>query len=70
MDLRNNNITVREIMSVPAARTLLLRELSGYINPQMIAFASNMTLSAVLNFAKGRIKPEKVNDLIEKLKKI
>ena len=70
MNLRNNNITVREILNNPKAKKLIMTELSGYVNPQMLSFASGMTLNNVLVFAKGRIAPEKVNELLKKLEEI
>lgn len=70
MDLRNNKITVKELMNNPASRQLLLKELAGWVNPQMISFASNMTLATVMNFAKGRLSEKKVEEIIDKLKKI
>lgn len=70
MDLKNNNITVSELMRNPAAKQILLREFSGYVNPQMIAFASNMTLNTILGFAKGRIKPNRINKVLTELKSI
>ena len=70
MDLRNNNITVREIMNNPKAKQLLIRELSGYVNPQMLSFAGNMTLKTVVGFSRGRIPPQKVESLITQLKEL
>lgn len=70
MNLRNGNITVREILSNPKAKQLLMTELSGYVNPQMLSFASGMTLNNVLVFAKGRVAQNKVDDLLAKLKEI
>ncbi len=70
MNLRNNNITIREILNNPKAKKLLMTELSGYINPQMLTFASGMTLNNVLAFAKGRIEPGKIEEIIKKLKEV
>lgn len=70
MDLRNNNITVREILNNPKAKQLLMKELSGYVNPQMLSFASGMTLNTVLRYAHGRIDNKKIDELIEKLKEM
>lgn len=67
MNLKNNNITVSEIMSNPQAKKYLLDELAGIINPQMLAFASNMTLKNVLAFAEGRISKEKICIMLKKL---
>ena len=70
MDLRNNNITIKELMANPKSKQILLREFSGFVNPQMIAFASNMTLGTVLGFASGRVMPSKINDVLNQLKSI
>ena len=70
MDLKNNNITVRELLNNPKARQLLMRELSGYVNPQMLSFASNMSLKTVLGFSRGRVPPQKIENLLAQLKEL
>lgn len=70
MNLKNGNITVREILGNPKAKQLLMTELSGYVNPQMLTFASGMTLNNVLAFSKGRIDQRKVDELLRKLKEL
>lgn len=70
MDLKNNNITVSELMRNPASKQILLREFSGFVNPQMIAFASNMTLNTVLGFAKGRVEPNRIERVLDELKSV
>ena len=70
MYLKNNNITVRELLNNPKARQLLMRELSGYVNPQMLSFASNMSLKTVLGFSRGRVPPQKIENLLAQLKEL
>ncbi len=70
MNLRNNNITVGEIMRNPQAKQLMQRELPEYMNNTMLALAQGMSLNTVLGFAKGRVSKEKIDRLTIELEKI
>ncbi len=56
MDLRNNQITIGEIVANPAAKALLEREFPQFANRAMLMMARNMTLSSVLRLAGGRFR--------------
>lgn len=64
MNLRNNEITVGEILSNPEAKALLKKEFPEVLNPIMLQLARNMSLGSVLNLAKGRYSEEKINQVI------
>lgn len=68
MNLKNNTITVKELMQNEKAKNYLLKALTGYINPQMIFMASSMTLAQVLTFANGRIPQQQVKNILDTLK--
>ncbi len=51
MDLRQYQITVREILANPAAKAVIRRELPEIANSPLLLFAQNMTLQAVLAYA-------------------
>lgn len=70
MDLKNGNITVREILSNKQAKALLERELPEIMCSPLIALASSMRLNQVLSFAGGKIPAQKIEELLEQLKKI
>lgn len=70
MNLRNNNITVGELMKNPQAKQLLQRELPEYMSGSLLALAQGMTLNTVIGFSSGRVPREKIARLIAELEKI
>lgn len=67
MDLRNNRITVREILANPAARAVVMRELPEVYHSPLLGFAKGMTLAQVMAFA-GNIPEEKQKSILEGLR--
>ena len=67
LDLRNHQITVRELLSNPGARSLLQREFPMFINSPMLQMAQNMTLQSVLYIAKGNIPQSKLQQVLKQL---
>lgn len=70
MNLKNNEITIGEIVSNPEAKALLKKEFPEVVNPMMLKFARNMTLGSVLALAKGRYSEEKILRALSELKSI
>lgn len=70
MDLRNNQITVRELLENPHARQLLQRELPAIFKSPLLGMAKGMRLQQVLPFAKERVAPEKLQRLFDELKSL
>lgn len=70
MDLKNNEVTIGEIISNPKARALLKREFPEVMNPIMLQLARNMSLGYVLNLAKGRYSQEKIDQVLSELQTI
>ena len=70
MNLRDNEITVGEIISNPAAKALLKKEFPEVMNPLMLQLARRMTLSSVLSHAKDRYSQEKINNVISTLQRL
>ena len=68
MDLRNGTVTVKEILRVPAAKEILVRELPQIMRSPLVKMAGNMSLNKVLTYAKGNVPPEKVKSVLEQLK--
>ncbi len=48
MDLKNYQVTVREILTNPAAKAVIRRELPEVMNSPLLSFAQSMTLRQVL----------------------
>jgi len=71
MDLRNNSITLGEILKNPEAKELLHKELPQYFNnPMLMGMARGMSLTNILGIASGMISKEKQQELLTKLKAI
>ncbi|MBC8584925.1 hypothetical protein [Youxingia wuxianensis] len=70
MDLRNNRITVREILANPKAKAIFYRESPVPINHPMIVKYQNLPLSTVLMYAKRYVPQRKINALMEELRSI
>lgn len=70
MDLRNNEITVGEIIENPRAKALLKKEFPEVMNPIMLQFARRMTLAQILGMAKDRYTPDKINRVLGELRNI
>lgn len=70
MDLKNNNITVKEILANPKARNLLQREFPMVMNPRFLQLVQNTSLQVVLEFGKTYVSQAKINHILAELKKI
>lgn len=70
MDLKNNNITVKEILANPKARNLLQREFPMVMNPRFLQLVQNTSLQVVLEFGKTYVSQAKINHILVELKKI
>ena len=67
MDLKNNEITVGEIITNPTAKALFKREFPEVMNPLMLQLGRRMTLSAVLKLAGSRYPQEKIQKVLSEL---
>ncbi len=68
MDLRNNRITVREVLANPKARELFQKEFPKAANSPLLQMAQNMTLQQVMQYARGYMPQSRMNELLERLK--
>ena len=68
MELRNNLITVREILANPNAKAILQRELPDIMGSVWLKYALDMPLKRVLRYAEGKISRDKLARILEKLK--
>ena len=67
LDLKNYQVTVREILTNPAAKAVIRRELPEVMNSPLLSFAQSMTLRQVLSLA-GNIPQEKRDRILAALK--
>ena len=70
MDLKNNKITVGELMANPAAKAVLEREFSQYMTPMLMQMAKNMTIKDVLKYASGRVPQQYIDKIIRELEMV
>ncbi len=70
MDLRNNEITLGEIMNNKDASRLIQTEFGHMLKGPLFAMAKKMSLAKIMTYADGKISKDKIEDLLLKLKNI
>lgn len=70
MDLRNNKITIGEVLQIPKAKAILGRNFPELMNPFLLKAASKMSLENTLKLAHGPSAQEKIDKIILDLEAI
>lgn len=71
MDLKNNLITLKELLDHPAAKELLEKHFAQVLNnPMLKAAAKNMSLEKILSLADKYVNPQELQEVLEKLKSL
>lgn len=70
MNLRNNEITVGEVMKNPQARQLLQREVPALLNHPMFQMSYSIPLRDVITFTKGFIPQMKLKSIMSQLERL
>ena len=70
MDLKNNQITVREILSNPQAVALFHRELPALASSPMLRMSQSLTLESLLRLAKGNLPSQQIQRILKDLQEI
>lgn len=70
MDLRNNRITIEEILAFPRGRALLDRNFPEMMNPFLLVIAQKMILSNILKLAHGPQAQDQIDKLLSDLRAI
>ena len=70
MNLKNNQITMKEVLANPAAKALLQKRFPHVMNHPLASAAGTLTLAQVLEFAKIYVPLNTVNDLLRDLQKL
>lgn len=70
MDLRNGNITLREILANPRAKALLQREFSQMVSGPMLMIGQGMSLNRILTHAGGKVSKQKLDDVLRQLREM
>ena len=66
----NLDITLGELLANPAAKAVLAREFPGMVNSPLIKLYSRKSVAQVLKLAQGKVPAEKLNRIIDELKKL
>ena len=70
MDLRNNQITVRELLADPASRGVLARRFPHVINLPIVKASGNMTLAKVMELGVKFVPKEQMQAAWQELKRL
>jgi len=70
LDLRNNQITVGELLRNSKSREILQREFPEIMRNPMIRMAGNMSLSRVLQYARGQVPQSKIDKVLVELQEV
>ena len=70
MDLKNNRITVGELMDHPPARALLTRKFPLFMKRAPVGAARAVTLEQLLAFVSPYVSSRALEDTLNELKKL
>ena len=68
MDLRNNQITVRELLADPKARQVLARQFPQVINRPIVA--KSMTLDKAMKLGAAYVPKRVIQETLEELRRL
>lgn len=70
MDLRNNQITVGELLDTPASRAVFQRRFAKVMNHPILPAARTLTLEQLLGFAQIYIPRAMIQDTLRELQRL
>lgn len=70
MDLRNNHITVRELLNDPRAKVVLERRFPGAISMPIVAASGALTLERTLKLVSAYIPQRAIEETIRELQSL
>lgn len=70
MNLKNNQITVEELLSNPKVKAVFQREIPYIVNHPKISLANNLKLCDVLIFAKEYLPQYKIDSMLKEIQSI
>ncbi len=68
MDLRNNQITLGEVLAYPPAKAVLARRFPLVINRPIVANSSGMTLERVMKLGAAYVPKKVIQETLQELK--
>ena len=69
MDLKNNKITVGELMDHPGALAVFQKRFPMVMKHPLLGAARTVTLEQVLAFAQAYVPPKKINETLNDLRR-
>lgn len=69
LNLKNNQITVGELLDTPASRAVFQRRFPMVLKRPPTGAARSVTLEQLLAFAQPYLSPKKINETLEELRK-
>ena len=70
MDLRNNQITIRELLADPAARAVLARRFPHVINRPIVAASGAMTLERAMKLGAAYVPKKFIQETLQELQRL
>lgn len=70
MDLRNNTITMRELLSNPKSKAVFQRRFGRLLRHPMVSAAQSLTLAQVVEMAAVYLPKKDIQETLEELKKL
>jgi hypothetical protein len=70
VDLKNNKITVGELLDNPHARTVLQRRFPVVMRHPLLGASRTVTLEQIVSFAETYVSKKVVDETMEELKKL
>lgn len=70
MDLRNNSITVGELLSDPKAQAVFYRRFGKMVNHPMVSASKTLTLGQVCDMAAVYLPKKTINETLNELSRL
>lgn len=70
LNLKNNQITIKELMTNPAAKSLLQKRFPLAMSHPLVAPAQTLTLAQVIEFARVYVPQNTINEVLRELQKL
>lgn len=67
MNLRNNQITLGELLDDPQSRAILQKNFGDLLSHPLLSKARNMTLAQILDLGKKQLQPQVVAQTLAEL---
>ncbi len=70
MDLRNNQITVRELLSNPNSKAVFQRRFGKWLKHPLVGAAQSLTLAQLIDLAKVYLPQAAIRDTLDELRRL